>query len=223
MSNPNGIVNLWQRPGAAPPLPPPPPLHRGVPPVPPQLNTMQQVPQGTRQTPLPPAPAGPMSWWGKFLELSQNVSTLVQLNRRDPTYFPWLDFPPDGQSFDFTGVIAVPAINTETEVLVVPIEKGWDGAVLDISNVYLGPVGSIDYAVPSIIWRIYIDRRPVNGYSRIITTFGTTEFPRNISPILVNSGQTLRYTVTILDAALPAAGNFIYCQFGGRTWPHRKA
>lgn len=222
MFNPNGVVNLWQRPGAAPPLPPAPPLHRGMPPQ--ALTQPQtQAPQGSHQTPLPPAPSGPMSWWGKFLELSHNVGTMVQLLRRDPTYFPWIDFPSDGQSFDLTGVIAVPAVGVETEVLVVPLEKGWDGAVLDISNVYLGPVGSIDYAIPSIVWRIYIDRRPVNGYNRIITPFGTTEFPRSISPILVNTGQTLRYTVTILDAALPGVGNFIYCQFGGRTWPHRKA
>lgn len=173
---------------------------------------------------LPPAPTGTMSWWGRFNDLANNVRELVRLLSQNPTYYPWIDSPPDAQSFDETNVIPVPtAIGIETDVLVLLVPAGWDGAILGISNVYLGPVESLNYAIPSLVWRIRVDQRQINGYNKITTQFGTTEFPRPISPILVNSGQTLRYTVTNNDGALPAVGNFIYCQFGGRFWPHRKS
>jgi hypothetical protein len=192
-----------------------------------------QLPQGTppsttgpcgQNTLLPPAPMGPMSWWGRFNDLTHNVRELVRLLSQNPTFYPWIDSPPDAQSFDETAVIPVPvAIGVETTVLTLPVPVGWDGCILSISNVYLGPVESLNYAIPSLVWRVRVDQRQVNGYNKIATQFGTTEFPRPISPILVNSGQVLRYTVTNNDAALPAVGNFIYCQFGGRFWPHRKS
>lgn len=169
---------------------------------------------------LPPAPSGPMSIWGKVLEIAQNTRNLLTLLGRDPSYFPWIDFPPDGQSYDFTNVIPTPAMGVETTVLTVPIQKGWDGCVLRISNNYLGPTNSINYGIPSLTWRIKIDQRLVQGYSAIITEFGSTQFPRPISPILVNSGQTLRYTVLNSDPGLPTVGTFIYAQFGGHIWPH---
>jgi len=164
-----------------------------------------------------------MSWWGRFNDVANNMRELVRLLSQNPSYFPWIDSPADAQSFDETNVIPVPAVGIETDVLVLPVPTGWDGALFSISNSYLGPTQSINYAIPSIVWRIRIDKRQVNGYNRIITDFGNTEFTRPISPILVNSGQKIRYTVTINDGALPADGNFIYCQLGGRFWPHRKS
>lgn len=173
---------------------------------------------------LPPAPIGHMSWWGRFNDVANNIRELVRLLSQTPSYFPWIDSPADAQSFDETNVIPVPVgIGVETDVLVLPVPTGWDGVILGISNVYLGPVETLNYAIPSLTWRIRVDQRQVNGYNSISTQFGTTEFPRPISPILVNSGQKLRYTVTNNDPALPAVGNFIYCQFGGRFWPHRKS
>lgn len=170
---------------------------------------------------LPPAPNGPMSWWGKYLEIANNLRRLVDLTAKDPDYYPWIDFPPDGQSFDKTNVIPVPAVGVETVVLTLPVTKGLDGAILGISNIYLGPTNAINYALPSLTWRIRVDQRLLSGYSAIITEFGSTAFQRPISPILVGSGQTIRYTVLNSDAGLPAAGNFIYCGLAGRFWPHR--
>lgn len=211
--NPNGVP-VWKQPNQH--------LSRfhGVPQ---QQNVDPATIQGTTAIPLPPAPSGPMSWWGKVLQISSDIHTLVQLFREDPVYYPWIDFPPDAESFDQTNVIPCPVVvGLETLVLEYDVAKGWDGSVLGLAHAYLGPQDSLNYAIPSLTWRIYIDKRPVNGYSAIKTQFGSTGFPRPISPILVNSGQRLRYTVTNNDVGLPAAGNFIYANFAGRVWPHRQ-
>lgn len=135
--------------------------------------------------------------------------------------YPWNDFPPDGQSYDYTAVVATPGVGVETVVLETPVPVGWDGCVLRIANCYLGPAGSLDYSIPSLTWRIRIDQRLAAGYSAITTEFGSTQQPRPISPILVSSGQVLRYYVTNNDAGLPTVGTFIFANFSGHFWPHR--
>lgn len=135
--------------------------------------------------------------------------------------FPWNDFPPDGQSYDYSNVVPTPGVGVETLVLATAVPVGWDGCVLRIANNYLGPAESLDYSIPSLTWRIRIDQRLVAGYNAITTQFGSTQQPRPISPILVSSGQVLRYYVLNSDASIPTLGTFIYANFSGHFWPHR--
>jgi hypothetical protein len=197
-------------------------MRNGVPHLPVFRETpVHQQPEQGRL--LPPAPGGPMSWWGKFSNMASDISQLVKLLGSQPSTREWIDSPPDAQSFDYQGVITTPTIGAgETTVLTVKVPIGWDGCILGISNAYLG-VQTLDYSIPSLTWRIYIDLRPVSGYSHIITQFGDLSFPRLISPILVNSGQTLKYSVLNSDPGLPTAGTSVYCNFFGRFWPHRKS
>jgi hypothetical protein len=177
----------------------------------------------TNATPAYPAPpSGEGNFWSRLTELAGNVAEIARLLRQLPTYYPWIESPPDAQPFDFPSVIPTPAVGVPTAVLTVPVPVGWDGCLLGLANVYLGP-GALDYSIPSIVWRIFIDQRQVNGYNNIITQFGETSFPRPISPLRVFTGQTLTYQVTVNDPALPGPGSFIYANFTGRFWPHRKS
>ena len=132
-------------------------------------------------------------------------------------------YPPPGfKSFDPTGIISTPVINTETTVLILPIPIGWDGIILRIANVFIGP-GFVDGS-GDLTWRILVDNlNPVDNYGAILTTIGTYSLggygitPREISGIIVRSGQNIYYTVTNTNAAL-IPGTQVACIFGGYFW-----
>lgn len=161
------------------------------------------------------------------------LNRLVALLSESPTYYPWQIIPPDGKSFDFVNTIplpvsgggAAPDPGLETLVTTLKCPLGYDGIVYRISNNYLGP--GFNPGIPSIIWRIrngsnIPNSKFVDNYQEIVVEYGTTNQPREISGIFVSSGQTLLYTVTNQDVALPAGSSQVTCCFAGFFWPQQR-
>ena len=150
---------------------------------------------------------------------------LVQLVSALPTFYPWSIIPPDGKSFDPAATIELPAVGVETVVVKYTCPLGYSGLVKGISNNYLGP--AFNPGLPSLIWRIrngsaIASSRFVENYSQIVVEFGQTNFPRPIAGIHISSGQTLLYTVTNNDPALPVGNSQVTCCFSGLIWPQQR-
>jgi hypothetical protein len=160
---------------------------------------------------------------------------LVKLVGALPTFYPWSIIPPDGKGFDPVQAIELPASGggagyspgNETVVVSYTCPKGYSGLVKGIQNNYLGP--GFNAALPSLTWRIRLGpnitvsaSRFVENYANITVEFGQTNFPRPISGIHIHSGQTLIYTVTNNDTALPAETSVVVCGFSGLIWPEQR-
>ena len=159
------------------------------------------------------------------------LARLVMLLSANPGYYPWSTIPPDGKAFDQVGVIntpvsgggAPPSPGIETEVVRITCPLGYQGIVLGISNNFLG--ANFNPGLPSLTWRIrngvsLTNSQFVDGYSSIPVEFGTTEFPRVTSGIFIDTGQTLIYTVTNNDPAIPVDNTTqVACCFRGFFWP----
>lgn len=162
------------------------------------------------------------------------LKQLVDILSASPIYYPWQIIPPDGKSFDAVNTITLPAagigiapapgIETVVTTLVCPL--GYNGIVLRISNNFEGP--SFNPGLPSLIWRIrngssIASSKFVDNYSKIVVEYGTTNAPRDISGIFVSSAQTLLYTVTNQDPAIPIApATQTTCCFAGFFWPQQR-
>ena len=139
--------------------------------------------------------------------------------------YPWVEMPPGGLPFDEFASIVTPAANsTETLVLSYPIPFGYDGIILAVTNLFTGP-GFVEGS-GNLIWRIRIGAAalqgtPVRNYSNIRNTLGSLQQPRTVfGGILVESDQTLQYTVThAIGSPIVPAGTRIICNVAGFYWP----
>ncbi len=155
-----------------------------------------------------------------LFKLTQQMSELASLLASDSTYYSWLVIPPQGKAFDANSdppIVTPTVVAGETEVLRLKVPQGWDGIIKRISNTYIG--GTNPDTTQSLIWRIYLDTQLVPNYGRITTQFGSTQFPRDTDGIFIGSGQTVRWTVTNVDAGLPTAGTYCSCCLAGFWWP----
>jgi hypothetical protein len=156
--------------------------------------------------------------------LVQLMNDLINEIGTDSTYYPWLVIPPQGKAFDAnsTPPIVTPTVAAgETEVLRLVVPQGWDGIIKRLSNTYIG--GTNPDTTQSLTWRIYLDQQLVPNYGNIKTQFGSTQFPRETDGIFISSGQTVRWTVTNTDVALPTPGTYCSCCLAGFWWPRQQS
>lgn len=165
---------------------------------------------------------------------AQLLACILQKLNESSQYFPWSIIQPSGKAFDILKVIQTPVSGVgigyqpgvETVVTTLDCPLGYDGIVLRVSNNFIG--ASINPGLPSMTWRIrngisIAQSKFVEGYSHIITEFGTTEYPRETSGIHVTSGQRLIYTVTNNDSTLPTGpASQVACCFAGHFWPAQR-
>lgn len=157
-----------------------------------------------------------------LIDLLNEVRGLRKDESKDSSYYPWEVIPPQGKAFDATSTppIVTPTVAAgETTVLVLQCPLGWDGIVKRLSNNYIG--GTDPDTTGSLTWRVYLDRQLVPNYGNIQVQFGTPAFPRDTDGIFFSSGQTLKWTVTNIDPALPTAGSFCSCCLAGFWWPRQ--
>lgn len=129
---------------------------------------------------------------------------------------PWIDEPDGSIPFDEQNGIALPAVGAgETVVLAFIVPEGFNGVIKWLSNNFLG--GGFVAFTGDIIWRILADNRPIRNFSNIQAEKGTTNIPREISPIRIYSGQTIQFMVNhVANAAL--AGQVV-CSLVGYIYP----
>ena len=164
------------------------------------------------------------------------LETLIHLISSSPSYYPWRNntMPSDGKAFDQVNTIGMPnsgggagfSPGPETIVTTLECPAGYDGIVLGISNNVFGP--SFNPQLPSLTWRIrngasLENSLFVDGYNNITVEYGETKFTRDISGILISSGQTLLYTITNNDVTYPISPvTQTTCCFRGFFWPSRR-
>jgi hypothetical protein len=169
--------------------------------------------------------------------IAHQLHKLVALLSSNPSYYPWQVIPPGGKAFDQAGTIQTPAAGggvapspgTETVVVSLTCPIGYDGIVKRIGNTFLG--ASFNPGLPSLVWRIrsgssLLDPncRFIDNYNAIVVEYGSTQFLRETDGIFLSSGQTLLYTVTNFDPALPAgAASQVSCAFSGYFWPQQRS
>lgn len=133
---------------------------------------------------------------------------------------PWLDPPSGFFPFDEQNGIALPAVGAgDTVVLTFVVPEGYDGVINKISNTYTAG-GFVGFS-GDIIWRIVANGKPIPNFQNIRNEKGTTQQPREISPIRIYSGQVIQYIVNHA-ANIGLVGNTI-CSLTGYYYPNRGA
>lgn len=139
--------------------------------------------------------------------------------------YPWIEMPPGGEPFDeFNSIVTPNANGVETVVLNFEVPYAYDGIILGVFNGFTGP-GFVEGS-GNLIWRIRLGQanlqgKPVRNYSNIRVTLGSLAQARSVQGgIVVQSGQTVQYTVThAIGSPIIPAGTRIICNITGFYWP----
>lgn len=103
---------------------------------------------------------------------------------------PWLERPPIWTDFSPSNVVAIGAVGDETNIIAFNVPVGQDGVITSLVVLYTAS----EYDIGDLVYRIYIDDRPVKNFDNILTNLGNTSNPLPVK-IRVFSGNRVRLTV----------------------------
>lgn len=131
---------------------------------------------------------------------------------------PWV-VPPDGyKSFDYAMAIPTPAVvGVDTPIVSFNVPQGMDGVIKRISNGLAG-IGFVDGG-GDIVWRIFIDGSPVQGYDNITVRLGEINNPTLIEGIRIRSNQAVSLVVNNVTGLIPVGGTQATGRLGGYFYP----
>src|SRR5262249_11923755 len=134
--------------------------------------------------------------------------------------YPWQYQAPGYESFDNTNVINTPDVGVLAQIVTITAPIGWDGVINRIAHGFLG--GTFQEGTGDLIWRILLNSptvigQPIKNYGALITSFGSVNYPREISGFILRSGQTAYYVVDVENDLL-VGGTRIFATFSGYFW-----
>lgn len=104
---------------------------------------------------------------------------------------PWLKRPRKWYDFDKNNVQTIPATGLDAVIVSFDTPVGHDGVIEGFSIQYQ----SSDRTLGDLIYRIFIEDRPVKNYEAILTDLGTVQIPRE-TRIRIYSGTTVQIRVS---------------------------
>lgn len=128
---------------------------------------------------------------------------------------PWLDAPDGFISFDPSTSIVLGAVGTQTIIITLVVPDGYDGVINGYSWNFLGG-GFVD-GNGDIQAQILRDGAAVRNYDNILTEKGTIGMARQISPLRLWSGQTIKLVVNHI--ANPLLNGNVIGSFTGYFYP----
>jgi len=134
---------------------------------------------------------------------------------------PWIVMPPNGERFQVTETVALPAINTDTVVVSYRVPLGWDGVINGLVDRVIG-VGFIEGS-GYVYWRIRSNLRFFKDYGAISTSLGDLTNPCTLygGGYRIYSGQNISYLVNLTAAGQAAIdpNALILCSLSGWIYP----
>ena len=134
---------------------------------------------------------------------------------------PWIVMPPNGERFQVTDTIPLPAINTDTAVVTYRVPVGWDGVINGIVDRVIG-LGFIEGS-GDVFWRIRSNLRYFKDYGEITTSLGDLTNPCTLygGGYRIYSGQNISYLVDLTAAgqAHIDPNALILCSLSGWIYP----
>lgn len=130
--------------------------------------------------------------------------------------------PPEGQSFENFGSIAIPAIGAAAVVLQFRVPLGYNGMIKRIANEFNGGA----FTPGSCVWQIFLDATGVGtaqggvvapNYDAIPAPLGAVQAPSEIDGIRIKENQLVALFVT--NVAVVPAGQTIAGRLGGYFYP----
>jgi hypothetical protein len=130
---------------------------------------------------------------------------------------PWLFPTASSRNLIQANAIAIPAVSAGvfTDIVSFKVDPGKNGVIKWFANQYVGS-GFTDGS-GSIIWRLSIDRVAVPGFENIIVSLGTNQIPREVAPVRLFAGRTVRLQVT--NVSIVPAGQIIEGSIAGWLYP----
>ena len=133
---------------------------------------------------------------------------------------PWIKMPAQGQRFQQTSSIPLPAANgIDTLVLSFLVPNGYDGVGLTLIQNYTG--ANFNEGSGYLTWRIQLNQRYPKNLGSMQTSMGSflTPYPINAGQLLLQSDQLVQYFVNRSTTAAGLLGGRIICSIWGYWYP----
>jgi len=147
--------------------------------------------------------------------------TLAQIQAINAQRLPVTNYmPPEGEDFEVTGGIIIPAVGASGVVLQFTVPFGRNGMIKRIANVFIG-AGFTDFS-GTVVWQIVQDANQtgppiVPNFDNIVASLGSASNPSTIDGIRVKETQLVQLIVKNISIA--PAGQIIGGRLGGYFYP----
>lgn len=126
---------------------------------------------------------------------------------------PWLDRPATWYDFTPSNIINIPAVGAESTILLYDVPVGQDGVITGLTVNY----SASDYDTGDLVFRLYIDDRPVNNLGNILTNLGNSQYPWPLR-VRVFTGNRVKLNV-FHQANVTLEGKSVLGALLGYTYP----
>ncbi|MGH8135061.1 MAG: hypothetical protein ACRER4_01840, partial [Steroidobacteraceae bacterium] len=134
--------------------------------------------------------------------------------------------PPEGESFEFHGYVALPAIAATAVVFSFQVPIGRNGMIKRIANVFVG--GGFQEGQGNVFWQIMADLKDASfgagannlvapNYDNIVASLGSVAAPSEIDGIRIREGQVV--ALVVRNVAIIVAGQLVGGRLGGYFYP----
>jgi hypothetical protein len=139
------------------------------------------------------------------------------------TRSPWLDMPAGGAPFRYINqavpaapaAVFLPVIGSEVVAVSFTVPAGRDCTIQQIANAVV--TGGFTDGSGSVVWRLQVDKLPIQGLNNIVATMGTASNPARLenSPSRITENQLVELICRNISLVTAPGVNPIVAMLGG--------